>query len=212
MIFPLWEGELKNIIVLIIAVFFLTTGPSFADNNDDYLKGTMNLTGTEQAKDGASSAGTGQEAPQPAQEIGAVDTGDFITMIISLAVVVGVIYAIFYVVKKGVGKKIVENQVISIVGSKIISGSKALHVVEVGKTMYLIGSSNESINLISEISDKETRDTLKLQATQNKQAPVRFQDFIANLFRRDTRKQLEIAETADFMKQQRNRLKRMKEQ
>jgi len=204
------RGKLKNTFLLIIAIF-LTTIPIFADDNDEYLGGSTGIAGTEQQQgQTGQTSGTGTQTSQP--DLGGVNTWDFLTMLVSLAVIVGIIYGIFYFVKKGVGKKIVENELITIVGSKIITGSKALHVIEVGKTMYLLGSSNESINLISEITDKETKDTLKLASTQKNQKPVRFQDFIANIFRRDTKKQLDVAESVDFMKQQRSRLKRMKEQ
>ncbi|MBN1524465.1 MAG: FliO/MopB family protein [Spirochaetales bacterium] len=165
--------------------------------------------------DDAQAGGNGQ---QPARQsnldnVGAVNFGDIFVMFLSLVFVIAIIYGIYFLMKKGLGKKIAENNMIKIMGSKIIHGNKAIHIIEVGKKIYLIGSSNESLNLISEISEKETVDWIQLAAAeQAQQAPIRFQDIIGKIFKSQPKKQVEIQESVDFMKKQRERLKRMKEE
>ena len=65
---------------------------------------------------------------------------DYLSMVLGLGVVVIIIVVIFYAIKKGVNKKIVENELIKVLGSKIITGNKVLHLIEVGNDVYLIGS------------------------------------------------------------------------
>ena len=117
---------------------------------------------------------------------------------------------VFFFLKRGFGKRIVENAQIKILGSKIISGSKAVHLIEVGGLIYLIGSANESINLIAEITDKEARDIIKLETAQiNEHRPKRFVEILSSFFRPKVAKQLEINESVDFIKAQRERLNKL---
>ena len=140
-----------------------------------------------------------------------VNTWDFINMILGLLVVVAIIYLIFYLLKKGMGKRIVENELIKVLGSRVLSGSKSLHVIDVGGILYLVGSANDSVTLISEITEKEARDAIMLAAAQVKDTkPPRFMDIITNVFKPNTKKKLEINESIDFMKKQRSRLNKFK--
>jgi flagellar biogenesis protein FliO len=154
----------------------------------------------------------GQTTPPKTNEpVAAVNTWDFVNMIIGLLVVVAIIYLIFYLLKRGMGKKVVENELIKILGSRIISGTKSLHIVEVAGAVYLVGSSNDSINLISEITEKEAKDALRLSAAQTGGlGKPRFIDALASVFKPGVKKQLEINESIDFMKKQRDRLKKFK--
>jgi flagellar biogenesis protein FliO len=139
-------------------------------------------------------------------------TMDFITMILGLLVVIAIIYLIFWFLKKRMRGKIVENELIKILGSRVITGTKSLHLVEVGGAIYLVGSSNESLTLISEIAEKEAKDSIRLAASQAAGGTVRprFVDALASMFKPAVKRQLEINESVDFMKKQRERLKKFK--
>jgi flagellar biogenesis protein FliO len=135
---------------------------------------------------------------------------DYISMVLGLGVVVVIIMVIFYAIKKGMHKKIVENELIKVLGSKIITGNKILHLIEIGNSVYLIGSSNESLSLISEVSDKETKDTLKLKASQTQVNPVKgFGDMIMGFLNRRQQKKEVVDHSINFMKEQRSRLQRL---
>jgi flagellar protein FliO/FliZ len=101
---------------------------------------------------------------------------------------------------------------ISILGSRVITGTKSLHLVEVGGQIFLVGSANDSINLVAEIADKEAKDSIRLSAAQGGMSkPRRFVETLAAMFKPKVKRQLEINESIDFMKSQRDRLKKMKE-
>jgi flagellar biogenesis protein FliO len=117
---------------------------------------------------------------------------------------------IFHAIKKGMHRKIVENELIKVLGSKIITGNKILHLIEVGNSMYLIGSSSEALSLISEVSDKETKDTLKMRASQAQVNPVKgFGDLIMGFLNRKQAKGRTVDHSINFMKEQRSRLQRL---
>ncbi len=130
-------------------------------------------------------------------------------MLLILAAVVGLIYLLFWVLRRGTGRKIQENEMIRVLGSRGLSGSKALHLVEVGSSVFLVGASDGGVELISEITDKESLDALKLKAAQQGPSQRRtFQDVLADIFR-PARKPFSMAESVDMLKRQRQRLRRM---
>ena len=160
-------------------------------------------------------AGTKEASTQTDQNTGRLDAvgpslWDYVSMIFGLGIVVAIIVAIFFLIKKGLNKKIVENELIKILGSKVISGNKTLHLIEVGNLIYLVGSANENISLIAEVSEKETKDTLKLKASQAQMNPIKgFGDLISGFIHRRGQKKEIIDQSVDFMKEQRSRLHKL---
>ena len=104
------------------------------------------------------------QAAQPAAP--GVSTWDFVRMLIILAAVVGAIYLLFWILRKSSGRKIAENELIRVLGSRSLPGNRSLHLVEVGTSVYLIGSSDGGVELISEITDKESLDSVRLKAAE----------------------------------------------
>jgi flagellar protein FliO/FliZ len=156
----------------------------------------------------------GQAAPAAAGGTattgGAVNVWDFVRMILVLAAVVGFIYLIFFVLKKGAGRKIQENDLISVLGSRTLSANRALHLVEVGKAVYLIGSSENSVGLIAEVTDKESLDTLRLKAAESSAPAAKksFQQVLSDIFK-PANKKFSVDESIELLKSQRERLKKM---
>ena len=98
---------------------------------------------------------------EPASEGAAADSPlisswDFVRMVIILAAVVGVIYLIFYFLKRGMRKQLPDNEIIRLLGTRNLAGNRSLHLVELGKSVYLLGSAEGGITLISEVNDQET--------------------------------------------------------
>ncbi len=149
-------------------------------------------------------AASAQQAPAPT-----VSTWDFVRMLLVLACVVGFIYLIFFLLRKGSGRKIQENDLIRILGSRSLSGSRALHLVEAGGSVYLIGSSDGGVELISQITDKESLDALKLKAAEQGPALRRsFQEILADIFK-PAKKPFSLGESLQMLKSQRERLRKM---
>ncbi len=130
-------------------------------------------------------------------------------MLLIRAAVVGLIYLLFWVLRRGTGRRIQENEMIRVLGSRSLSGSKALHLVEVGGSVFLVGASDGGVELISEITDKESLDALRLKAAEQRPAARRtFQDVLADIFK-PAHKSFSLAESVEMLKRQRQRLRRM---
>ena len=157
---------------------------------------------------GSASAGGPGAAPGTAAPSG-VSTWDFVRMILVLACVLGVIYLLFWLLRRGAGKKIQENGLIRVLGSRGLSGSRSLHLVEVGSSVYLVGSSDGGVELIAEITDKESLDSLRLKAAEQAPGGRRtFAQAFGEIFRPAGRP-FSIGEGLGFLKGQRERLKKL---
>jgi flagellar protein FliO/FliZ len=154
---------------------------------------------------------SGPAAPgaAPQRSAGGVSTWDFVRMLIILAVIVLLIYLLFWLLRKGAGRKVQENDLIKVLGSRTLASNRALHVVEVGSSVYLVGSSEGGVELISEITDKESLDTVRLQAAEEKPATRRnFQSVLSEIFR-PAKKPYSVGEGIGFLRGQRDRLKKL---
>ena len=75
--------------------------------------------------------------------------------------------------------------------------------------MYLVGSADGGVDLISEITDPESRDSLRLAAAEEKPSGRRsFQAVLAEIFR-PARNQATMGDSLGFLKRQRDRLKKL---
>ncbi|MFO8065763.1 MAG: flagellar biosynthetic protein FliO [Spirochaetia bacterium] len=104
----------------------------------------------------------GEEQPTSINSFG---VWDFVRMIVVLGIVIGAIYVVFYLLKRASGGRLENSPVIRVLGSHALPGNKALHLVEVGRQVFLIGVGDDSPVLISEISDQESLDELRLNAS-----------------------------------------------
>jgi flagellar biosynthetic protein FliO len=138
-----------------------------------------------------------------------VSTWDFVRMILVLACVIGVIYVLFWLMRRGTGRKIQENDLIRVLGSRGLSGSRSLHLVEVGSSIYLVGSSDGGVELIAEITEKESLDAVRLKAAEQAPAGRRtFQQALSEIFR-PAKGPFSIGDGIGFLKGQRERLKKL---
>ncbi len=160
---------------------------------------------------GASAGGAaGGAAPSGGTAVAsAVSTWDFVRMLLILAVVVVAIYLLVALLRRGSKKRVRENDLIHVLGSRTLAGTRALHLVEVGTAIYLIGSSDGGVELIAEIADKESVDGLRLRAAE--QAPPArrtFQTVLSEIFR-PAQHQTTMGEGVGLLRRQRDRLRKL---
>ena len=141
-----------------------------------------------------------------------VSTWDFVRMLLILAAVVGVIYLVFFVLKRTASKRVAENDLIAILGSKSLSGSKLLHLIEVGSSVYLIGSSESGVSLVSEITEKESLDRIRLQTSELTSAAERktFREALYEMFKPQAGN-LYTDDTLKFVREQKERVQKMRQ-
>jgi flagellar biogenesis protein FliO len=158
--------------------------------------------------------GEAAEEAAPLQDVPLISTMDFVRMLVILGVVVGVIYLLFFLLKKGVQRRLPDNETIRVVGSRTLTGTRALHLVEVGRSLYLIGVAEQAVSLISEISDQESIDRVRLESSRPSGSAGRagragFSGLLAGLIRPGKSRGVDLGGTIEYMQKQQERLKKL---
>ncbi len=165
-------------------------------------------------------AGQGEQDAQSAAEGAPVTVStltwvDYARMLGILAGVVGLIYLVFFFLKKAGGQSYGQTELIRLRGSRPMGNNRSLHLVEVGNQVFLVGNSEGGgLSRIAEITDKETLDDIRLRASREEQAGAGGAGF-AQLFLSKLRgnspslpsSESSVKGSADFIKNQRERLK-----
>jgi len=126
-------------------------------------------------------------------------------MVLVLGSVVGIIYGVFFLLKRAGNGKFVQSDLIKVVGSQNLPGNRAIYLVQVGTQIFMVGAGGESITLLGEITDKETVDTMILASGASESAQARsFGDILSSLVKGGQGPSL------DLMRQQRERLQRLR--
>ena len=111
---------------------------------------------------------------------GVVSTGDFVRMVVVLAAVLGAIYLLFRLIRRGAAGRLGNSELIAVLGSRSLGGNRSLHLVRAAGGYYLVGAGDQAVNLIAEITDPERLDLLAAHsAGQGGAARGRFADLLA---------------------------------
>ncbi len=158
---------------------------------------------------GGGEAAGGETAAPGARAASAVSTWDFVRMLLVLALVVAAIYVLLWLLRRRTGRRVQENDLIRVLGSRTLAGTRSLHLVEVGTRVYLVGSADGGVDLISEITDPESRDSLRLTAAEETPSGRRtFQSVLSEIFR-PAKGQATMGDSLGFLKRQRDRLRKL---
>ncbi|MGI5069672.1 flagellar biosynthetic protein FliO [Treponema pectinovorum] len=91
----------------------------------------------------------------------------FVRMIFALAIVAAFAYGIFYFMKRNVKNANDNDPFLRKVSQITLSPGKSVQVITLQESAYLIGVSEQNINLIGKIDDKELVNAMNLYADKN---------------------------------------------
>lgn len=135
---------------------------------------------------------------------------DFLRMLLVLGAVLGFIYFIFFLLKKAGKPKLISDSTINVISTQNLESGRSLHLIEIGPQIFLIGSGESSVQLISEITNKETLDTIKLDKSARSESNNTFTDIFRGFFKKENSSiSLAKPDQVSFMKKQRERLRNM---
>jgi len=146
----------------------------------------------------------------PAKE---TDAPSYISMVFKTLLILGVFGIGIYYFAKYISKKqglaFPHLNIIKIITSIPVGTNRFIQIIEIGNKYYLIGSTDNSINLLTEIIDKETINMIKI--LKNKQVKKveypSFSKFLNNLIGGFSKK-TPVKENSSFIKKQKDRLKK----
>ena len=152
---------------------FVVLGPlAFSQEAEEAISNDNSVTSRPAEKDllfdtGADTADEEQAGTEESaqEDLPGIGFGDFLRMILVLGIVIILIYGFFWVLKRYSGVKAEGLDAIRILSTRPVKGDTALHLIKTGKRIFLVGSSSSSVNLLSEIDDKESIDQIELEAS-----------------------------------------------
>ncbi len=170
---------MKVKLLLLLTLFTFSTLIIFAQEEQtppgEYEKvdeTTFKINSTLDSEDGV--AGERNAVP-------AVAFTDYLRVVLILVFVIIVLYFVLRFLKKVGGNRIgLDNDQINVLSTKVLKGNTALHLVEVGTQVFLIGATDSSVNGISEITDKESIDIIKLESSKDEGLTQSFVQMFSN--------------------------------
>jgi flagellar protein FliO/FliZ len=150
------------------------------------------------------------DAP-PAEAVGATSSIGpyFLRMMLVLGLVIAAIYGMYALLKRSARPKSADDSYLRVLAATTLAAGRSLHVVSLGDKAWLIGSTDTSVGLISEIQDKELIDALALRAAEAPQTPRKdFASMLIELLGRKAVKKTAVPDPGDFFSRQKDRLKK----
>ncbi|HOV37748.1 MAG TPA: flagellar biosynthetic protein FliO [Spirochaetales bacterium] len=135
-------------------------------------------------------------------------------MLLVLGFVLALVYVFFHYLKKLSTPRETGLEVIRLLESKTLSGNKQVHLVEVGEHIVLVGTADNSIQLLLELADKETLDRVRLKVSEMPtRRPVKnFADMVRHYLQKKPgtgEKYQSEEEALNFIRRQKERLNKL---
>lgn len=142
------------------------------------------------------------------EEVTTFGLWDLVRMVIVLGLVVVAIYGVFHLLRKNGDGAGSDDDLISVLGTRGLPGNRSLHLVEVGRQVFLVGASDRSVELVAEINDKESLDAIRLRAANRPASGRRsFADVLSGVL--GGGKGGSVGDSLAFMSKQKERLKKL---
>ena len=198
-------------ISLIIIIFFVCSSIAGISAQDSVT--ADNLSPKESIESQLLISGENQPG-EPGENGSTFSTWNIIRMILVFIAVIAAIYTIFFFIKKRTSTGLQGNNLIRILGSQPISSNRNLHLIKVGEQIFLIGSSENSVNLISEVVDRDFIDNLLLEVSGEESYDKKsFSEVFSGFFKPVAAANGSVLNSVNgslnFMRKQKERLKRM---
>lgn len=135
------------------------------------------LDGSTSGGSTAANAGKGEKTSTPSS------VWILIRIVLVLALVCAGIYGVVYLLKKSSGGTAGNDPYLRNVASLYFSPNKSVQVVSLGDRAYMVGVTDQAINLIAEVTDRELVDAMNLASDKKNPIPKgTFQNLLANFF------------------------------
>ena len=149
------------------------------------------------------------DASEPARSNSTSTVGLVLRMIVVLALVLVCVYALMAFMKKSSGTADTDDSFLRKVSQVSLAPGKSVQIVTVLDHAYIVGVSDNAVNLIGEITDKEIVDSMNLMAdrTASVKRPMSFADILDILAKPKGSRRTTFSDftknAADSLKQQR---------
>ena len=153
----------KKILLLIAGIFLLSASFLYAQNENTETEPVTDVRAEEPALE-FDFADDSETAVQnvTGQNGSSSNVWQFIRLILVLILVIACIYGIVWLLKKSTVPNFQPSQYLKKVAALNLAPGKSVFIVSTPSQAFLIGTSENSVNLIGEINDKELIDSMNL--------------------------------------------------
>ncbi len=143
--------------------------PLFAQNAQESADGAV--SGAQAADETAIYLDADAPLPSAKQEKGPSSVWILFRVVLVLAIVCAAIYGVVWLLKKTTVVNAANDPYLKSVSSITLAPNKTVQVVTIGTKGYLIGVTDQAINLIAEVDDRELLDAMNLAQDKKAAAP-----------------------------------------
>lgn len=198
-----------------LQIYSQTTG----DTSTDIPEKEKSYIGKIQESMGENRPQSADEEEEPRPNLG-INYFSYFRMIITLAIVIVVIFVLFQIIKKRLHIQNDQGTESVVITNQSIGPGKWIQIVFIAGKYFILGVTNENINLIKEIEEPAEIERLDiLYNTKMAASGGSFMDMIGDFFARKNTKANTTAKTFDyetdsvsFLKEQSKRLKDIENQ
>ena len=203
------RGTLKKLIIVLAALLIAASVYSQEANPVDTQAETETATDVDEST--LSIGGEAQGSDQAPSVESAVGLWDLVRMVLVLVLVIASIYGLFFLLKRIQGNRGSGVELIHVLSSQNLSGGKSVHLVEVGRQVFLIGSGDQNVVLISEIVDQASLDTIQIKREQAaSERGKSFSQLLQGVFGPTTEEEDDADEgSISFLQKQKEKLKHL---
>ena len=197
------EGTLKRYASFCLALVLIlgvgTLGPVYgqAGSEGNGIPGASERSRTDGVQAPAADAGTDEYLSQDetlftfsdSSEEGGTDDasapvaafglGDLLRMVLVLGAVLAAIYGLFWIIRKRRGGRVPQGSILQIKDQVSLGGTRALYLIGLGDRVFMVGATDSSMNLMTEIDDKESLNEIRI--TSSRRSETVGQNFSAML-------------------------------
>ena len=152
---------------------------------------------------------TGADAPNLTNNISSFTLWDVLRMVLVLGAVLGVIYLLFYLLKKAARPVKDSGTLIDLLATRNLTNSSAVHLIKVGSQIFLVGAGDAGVRLVSEITDKETLDRIALEKSADAGGSRSFAEVLRGVFKGESGSSSKGISGKSFIREQKERLKNL---
>ena len=160
----------KSTVFLFIAVISLCSAAfAFADDSSAKAGGAAVSAGADESGIYLDAGNAGLPGAKPVKAPSSIWI--LLRVVIVLAIVCAAIYGVVWLLKKTTVVNAANDPYLKSVSSITLAPNKTVQVVTIGSKAYLIGVTDQNINLIDEIDDTELIDAMNLESARKSSEP-----------------------------------------
>lgn len=129
--------------------------------------------------------------------------------VFSLLIITGLIYFVLRFFLSGQRWLTKQQGLVQVIGTHPLTPNKYIQIIEIGNKLLVLGISDHSINLLTEIIDREVIDSIKLQASKEEEKLPFIEHLRKRLHGQKVLEETNYEDKLQFLNKQRERLKKL---